>query len=207
MAKQEDVFKKVVSHAKEYGFIFPSSEVYDGLSAIYDYGQNGAELKNNIKQYWWKAMVQMNENIVGIDSAIFMHPTIWKASGHVDAFNDPLIDNKDSNKRYRVDHLIESHAEKLALEGKKEEEFALLQKKVVASGQNQSQYCRNVLLNSSVTPIIQSVSRDQELQSFRTNFSRISNYIKFKDPLLNLEVMKVIEKMNHYLDDRNRENH
>ena len=88
-----------------------------------------------------------------------------------------------------------------------EEEFLMLQKKVVASGQNQSQYCRNVLLNSSVAPIIQSVSRDQELQSFRTNFSRISNYIKFKDPLLNLEVIKVIEKMNRYLDDRNRENH
>jgi predicted DNA binding CopG/RHH family protein len=88
-----------------------------------------------------------------------------------------------------------------------EEEFLMLQKKVVASGQNQSQYCRNVLLNSSVAPIIQSVSRDQELQSFRTNFSRISNYMKFKDPLLNLEVIKVIEKMNRYLDDRNRENH
>ena len=102
MAKQEDVFKKVVSHAKEYGFIFPSSEIYDGLSAVYDYGQNGAELKNNIKQYWWKAMVQLNENIVGLDSAILMHPTTWKASGHVDAFNDPLIDNKDSKKNVFV---------------------------------------------------------------------------------------------------------
>ena len=113
MAKQEDVFKKVVSHAKEYGFIFPSSEIYDGLSAIYDYGQNGIELKNNIKQYWWKAMIQLNENIVGLDSAIFMHPTIWKASGHVDAFNDPLIDNKDSKKRFRADVLIEDYCAKL----------------------------------------------------------------------------------------------
>ena len=112
----EDIFKKVVSHAKEYGFIFQSSEIYDGLSAVYDYGQNGAELKNNIKQYWWKAMVQMHENIVGIDSAIFMHPTTWKASGHVDAFNDPLIDNKDSKKRYRADVLIEDHCAKI--EGK-----------------------------------------------------------------------------------------
>ncbi|RLZ12205.1 glycine--tRNA ligase [Faecalibacter macacae] len=109
----EDIFKKVISHAKEYGFIFQSSEIYDGLSAVYDYGQNGAELKNNIKQYWWKAMVQMNENIVGIDSAIFMHPTTWKASGHVDAFNDPLIDNKDSKKRYRADVLIEDHCAKI----------------------------------------------------------------------------------------------
>ncbi|HEY4538470.1 MAG TPA: glycine--tRNA ligase [Faecalibacter sp.] len=113
MTMSEDIFKKVVSHAKEYGFIFQSSEIYDGLSAVYDYGQMGAELKNNIKQYWWKAMVQMNENIVGIDSAIFMHPTTWKASGHVDAFNDPLIDNKDSKKRYRADVLIEDYCAKI----------------------------------------------------------------------------------------------
>ena len=104
---QEDVFKKLVSHCKEYGFVFPSSEIYDGLAAVYDYGQMGVELKNNIKKYWWDSMVLLHENIVGIDSAIFMHPTIWKASGHVDAFNDPLIDNKDSKKRYRADVLIE----------------------------------------------------------------------------------------------------
>ena len=113
MANNEDLFKKITSHAKEYGFIFPSSEIYDGMSAVYDYGQNGVELKNNIKQYWWKSMTQMHENIVGIDSAIFMHPTIWKASGHVDAFNDPLIDNKDSKKRYRADVLIEEHIAKI----------------------------------------------------------------------------------------------
>ena len=113
MANQEEFFKKVVSHAKEYGFIFPSSEIYDGLAAVYDYGQLGTELKNNIKQYWWRAMVQYHENIVGIDSAIFMHPRIWKASGHVDAFNDPLIDNKDSKKRYRADVLIEDHIAKI----------------------------------------------------------------------------------------------
>ena len=109
---QEDVFKKVVSHCKEYGFVFPSSEIYDGLGAVYDYGQNGVELKNNIKQYWWQSMVLLHENIVGIDSAIFMHPTIWKASGHVDAFNDPLIDNRDSKKRYRADVLIEDQLAK-----------------------------------------------------------------------------------------------
>ena len=106
-------FKKIISHAKEFGFIFPSSEIYDGLSATYDYGQNGVELKNNIKNYWWKSMVQMNENIVGIDAAIFMHPNTWKASGHIDAFNDPLIDNKDSKKRYRADVLIEDHLNKI----------------------------------------------------------------------------------------------
>ena len=109
---QEDVFKKLVSHCKEYGFVFPSSEIYDGLGAVYDYAQMGVELKNNIKQYWWQSMVLLHENIVGIDSAIFMHPTIWKASGHVDAFNDPLIDNKDSKKRYRADVLIEDQLAK-----------------------------------------------------------------------------------------------
>ncbi len=109
---QEDIFKKIVSHCKEYGFVFPSSDIYDGLAAVYDYGQNGVELKNNIKQYWWKSMVLLHNNIVGIDSSIFMHPTIWKASGHVDAFNDPLIDNKDSKKRYRADVLIEDQLSK-----------------------------------------------------------------------------------------------
>ena len=113
MANTDDQFKKVVAHAKEYGFIFPSSEIYDGLGAVYDYGQNGVELKKNIREYWWRAMVQMNENIVGIDAAIFMHPTTWKASGHVDAFNDPLIDNKDSKKRYRADVLVEDYVAKL----------------------------------------------------------------------------------------------
>jgi glycyl-tRNA synthetase len=113
MTNPEDQFKKVISHAKEYGYIFQSSEIYDGLSAVYDYAQNGVELKNNIRNYWWKAMVQMHDNIVGIDTAIFMHPTTWKASGHVDAFNDPLIDNKDSKKRYRADVLVEDYVAKL----------------------------------------------------------------------------------------------
>ncbi|MDR0970877.1 MAG: glycine--tRNA ligase [Bacteroidales bacterium] len=124
MAQNEEKFKKIISHAKEYGFVFPSSEIYDGMAAVYDYGEYGVELKNNIKQYWWKAMVQMHENIVGIDSAIFMHPTIWKASGHVDAFNDPLIDNKDSKKRYRADVLIEDYILKLEDKIEKEVEKA-----------------------------------------------------------------------------------
>ncbi len=111
--KPEDFFKNIISHSKEYGFIFQSSEIYDGLSAVYDYGQMGVELKKNIRDYWWKSMVQMHENIVGIDTAIFMHPTTWKASGHIDAFNDPLIDNKDSKKRYRADVLIEEHVSKI----------------------------------------------------------------------------------------------
>ena len=124
MASQEDVFKKMVAHCKEYGFVFPSSEIYDGLGAVYDYGQNGVELKNNIKKYWWDSMTLLHTNIVGIDAAIFMHPTTWKASGHVDAFNDPLIDNKDSKKRYRADVLIEEQMAKFEEKIEKEVEKA-----------------------------------------------------------------------------------
>lgn len=120
MKNTTDHFKKLIAHCKEYGYIFPSSEIYDGLSAVYDYGPYGVELKNNIKTYWWKAMVQMHENIVGLDAAIFMHPQTWKASGHVDAFSDPLIDNKDSKKRYRADVLIEEHVEKIKAKNTKD---------------------------------------------------------------------------------------
>ena len=122
----DNTLQAIISHAKEYGFVFPSSEIYDGLSAVYDYGPYGAQLKKNIRDYWWKSMTQMNENIVGIDAAIFMHPTTWKASGHVDSFSDPLIDNKDSKKRYRVDHLIEAHADKLMEEAAKASDGAAL---------------------------------------------------------------------------------
>ena len=113
MTNYEDIFKKIISHCKEYGYVFQSSEIYDGLAAAYDYGPNGVELKNNIKQYWWKSMVNMHENIVGIDSSIFMHSKTWEASGHKDAFNDPLVDNRDSKKRYRADMLIEDHISKI----------------------------------------------------------------------------------------------
>ena len=133
MAQQENkeernVFQKIISHAKEYGFVFGSSEIYDGLAAVYDYGEYGVELKNNIKNLWWKTMTQLNENIVGIDASIFMHPLTWKASGHIDGFSDPMIDNKDSKKRYRVDHLIEGYAEQLEAEGKKEQAENILVK-------------------------------------------------------------------------------
>jgi glycyl-tRNA synthetase len=114
----EDIFKKVVSHATAYGFVFQSSDIYDGLGAVYDYGQNGVELKNNLRQYWWKAMVQMHENIVGLDAAIFMHPKTWKASGHIDGFSDPMIDNKESKKRYRADQLLEDKIAKYEKDGK-----------------------------------------------------------------------------------------
>lgn len=127
MAENNIQLPELISHAKEYGFIYPSSEIYDGLGATYDYGPNGVELKNNIKAYWWKSMVQMHENIVGIDAAIFMHPKTWKASGHVDAFNDPLIDNKDSKKRYRADVLVEEHIAKI--EAKIDKDIAKARKK------------------------------------------------------------------------------
>lgn len=123
----DDHFKKIISHTKEYGFVYPSSEIYEGLSAVYDYGPLGVELKNNIKSYWWKSMVQMHDNIVGLDAAIFMHPKTWKASGHVDAFNDPMIDNKDSKKRYRADVLVEDHIAKI--EGKIQKEITKAQKR------------------------------------------------------------------------------
>lgn len=124
MQNQDDKLKKIISHCKEYGFVFPSSEIYDGLSATYDYGQYGSELKNNLREYWWKAMTRLHENIVGIDASIFMHPTTWKASGHVDAFNDPLIDNKDSKRRYRADVLLEEYIGKLEAKNNKEVEKA-----------------------------------------------------------------------------------
>ena len=126
MTTNENNFQAIISHAKEYGFVFASSEIYDGLSAVYDYGPYGSELKKNIRDYWWKSMTQLNDNIVGIDAAIFMHPTTWKASGHVDNFSDPMIDNKDSNKRYRVDHLIEAHADKLREAGESAQAEKLL---------------------------------------------------------------------------------
>lgn len=126
MANDNSRFQAIISHCKEYGFIFPSSEIYDGLAAVYDYGQWGSELKKNIRDYWWKSMTQLHENIVGIDAAIFMHPTTWKASGHVDNFNDPMIDNKDSKKRYRVDHLIEGYADELKAQGKEQEAADLI---------------------------------------------------------------------------------
>ena len=163
MEQQQDLLKDIISHSKEYGFIFPSSEIYDGLAATYDYGQVGVELKNNIKTYWWKAMVQMHTNIVGIDSSIFMHPTIWKASGHVDAFNDPLIDNKDSKKRYRADVLIEEHIEKIKVKIEKEVDKG---KQKFGEAFNEVEFRRtnpNVLRNA--TKIIEIESRFKETLS------------------------------------------
>ena len=164
MATQDDKLKSVIAHAKEYGFVFPSSEIYDGLSAAYDYGQMGVELKNNIKQYWWAAMVRLNENIVGLDASIFMHPTTWKASGHIDAFNDPLIDNKDSKKRYRADVLIEDYVEKQAQ--KIEKEIAKAQKRF-GDDFNESQF------RATNPNVLRSQAKIDEInQRFKTSMSQ-----------------------------------
>jgi len=171
MMNQEDLFKKIIAHSKEYGFVFPSSEIYDGLSAVYDYGQNGVALKLNIREYWWKAMTMLHSNIVGIDSAIFMHPTIWKASGHVGAFNDPLIDNKDSKKRYRADVLVEDYI--LKIEDKVKKEVAKAEKRFGESFDKEQFIATNgrvVEYNKTIREIqirLAQVQNDNDLPAFK----------------------------------------
>lgn len=167
----DSVFKKVIAHAKEYGFVFPSSEIYDGLQAVYDYGQNGVELKNNIKQAWWKAMVQLNDNIVGVDAAIFMHPTTWKASGHVDGFSDPMIDNKDSKKRYRADQLIEGKAEELEQAGKKDEADALVKKLARLLEAEDLNGVRDLIVAERIVCPISKTANWTEVRQFNLMFS------------------------------------
>ena len=168
---QEDIFKKLVAHCKEYGYVFQSSEIYDGLAAVYDYGQYGVELKNNIKKYWWDSMVLLHENVVGLDSAIFMHPSIWKASGHVDAFNDPLIDNKDSKKRYRADVLIEDHIAKY--EDKIEKDVAKAKKKFgekfdeTLYRQTNPQVLDNIKKKEELTARMAKALNDNDLEELR----------------------------------------
>ena len=167
----KDIFKNIVSHAKEYGFVFPSSEIYDGLQAVYDYGQNGVELKNNLKQVWWKAMTQLHDHIVGIDSAIFMHPTIWKASGHVDSFNDPMIDNKDSKKRYRADTLIEDKAAALEASGNGEQANRILSdmNKFLEAGDLKS--VQELIINEGIVCPVSGTTNWTEVRQFNLMFS------------------------------------
>ncbi|MBS1946234.1 MAG: glycine--tRNA ligase [Bacteroidetes bacterium] len=171
MANDHKKFQAIISHCKEYGFIFPSSEIYDGLSAVYDYGQWGSELKKNIKDYWWKSMTQLHENIVGIDAAIFMHPTTWKASGHVDNFSDPMIDNKDSKKRYRVDHLIESFADELEAKGDTEKAKSLLEKmdKLIAASDFNG--LKELIENNKIRCSVGGTSNWTDVRQFNLMFS------------------------------------
>jgi len=164
-------FQAIISHCKEYGFIFPSSEIYDGLQAVYDYGQWGSELKKNIKDYWWKGMVQFHENIVGIDAAIFMHPTTWKASGHVDNFNDPMIDNKDSKKRYRVDHLIEGKAEEMRNEGREDEANGLLDELDKLIAKDDFDGLRQLIVNQGIKCPISKTANWTDIRQFNLMFS------------------------------------
>jgi glycyl-tRNA synthetase len=171
MANNEDIFKKVVSHSKEYGFVFPSSEIYDGLQAVYDYGQNGTALKRNIREYWWKAMVQMHENIVGIDAAIFMHPKVWKASGHVGGFSDPMIDNKDSNKRYRADQLLEDQIEKYRNKGKTDKANALQAAMDTALENESLDGLRDLILEHEIACAISGTRNWTDVRQFNLMYS------------------------------------
>ncbi len=190
---QEELFKNLTAHAKEYGFIFPSSEIYDGLSAVYDYGQMGVELKNNIKKYWWDAMVKLHENIVGLDSAIFMHPKIWEASGHVGAFNDPLIDNKDSKKRYRADVLLEDHIAKI--EDKIEKEVEKGRKKFAESFDE-------VQFRATNPNILRNVEKAKDVQ-FKMNEALNSNDLDaLKQLIIDCEIVCPISGSRNWTDVR-----
>jgi glycyl-tRNA synthetase len=167
----ENNFQELISHCKEYGYIFPSSEIYDGLSAVYDYGQNGAQLKKNIRDYWWKSMTQLHENIVGIDAAIFMHPTTWKASGHIDNFSDPMIDNKDSKKRYRVDHLIEAYAEELKTKGQADKAKEVLDTMDSLLAIDDFAGLKTLIENNKITCGISKTSNWTDVRQFNLMFS------------------------------------
>jgi len=171
MANDTNRFQAIISHCKEYGFIFPSSEIYDGLSAVYDYGQYGSELKKNIKDYWWKSMTQLQDNIVGIDAAIFMHPTTWKASGHVDNFSDPMIDNKDSKKRYRVDHLIEGFADELKAKGKDTDADALLLEMDVLLAKDDFAGLKRLIDDHKIKCTVSGTANWTEIRQFNLMFS------------------------------------
>ncbi|MCL2041225.1 MAG: glycine--tRNA ligase [Bacteroidales bacterium] len=191
--QNEELFKAIISHSKEYGFIFPSSEIYDGLSAVYDYGQYGVELKNNIKNYWWKAMVQMHENIVGIDSAIFMHPTVWKASGHVDAFSDPLIDNKDSKKRYRADVLLEDHIAKIEEKVNKEVEKAA---KRFGESFNEEMFCQT---NERVVNYRKQIV---DISEKMNNALNINDFEALRQLIVDLEIVCPVSGSRNWTDVR-----
>src|SRR5687768_15040910 len=171
MANDSNKFQAIISHCKEYGFIFPSSEIYDGLQAVYDYGQWGSELKKNIKDYWWKSMTQIHDNIVGIDAAIFMHPTTWKASGHVDNFSDPMIDNKDSKKRYRVDHLVEAKADELEKAGQQAEADALLAEMDKLLAANDYDGLKKLIENNKIKCTVSGTANWTDVRQFNLMFS------------------------------------
>ena len=190
---QEELFKNLIAHTKEYGFIFPSSEIYDGLSAVYDYGQMGSELKNNIKKYWWDAMVKLNENIVGIDSCIFMHPKIWKASGHVDAFNDPLIDNKDSKKRYRADVLLEDYIAKIETKIEKEVEKG---KKKFGDAFNEEQF------RATNPNVLRNAAKIEEVKTRMNKALNDNDLVGLRQLIIDCEIVDPISGTKNWTDVR-----
>jgi glycyl-tRNA synthetase len=169
--QENSTLKKIISHAKEYGFVFPSSEIYDGLQAVYDYGQYGVELKNNLKNLWWKSMTQLNENVVGIDAAIFMHPLTWKASGHIDSFNDPMIDNKDSKKRYRADVLIEDRAQALEAEGNTEQATKIIKELTRTLEAGDLEGVRQIIIDENIKCPVSGTANWTEVRQFNLMFS------------------------------------
>ncbi len=189
----EELFKNIISHAKEYGYVFQSSEIYDGLSAVYDYGQQGVELKKNLRDYWWRAMVQLNENIVGIDTAIFMHPTIWKASGHVDAFNDPLVDNKDSKKRYRADVLIEDYLAKIE---------AKIEKEVSKSRERFGETFDEALFRSTNPRVLENQKKIDEINDRFKAALNANDLVDVKQIILDLEIVCPISGTRNWTDVR-----
>ncbi|MDL2222761.1 glycine--tRNA ligase [Bacteroidales bacterium OttesenSCG-928-M11] len=193
MAQQDDIFKKLISHCKEYGFVFSSSEIYDGLGAVYDYGQNGVELKNNIKRYWWDSMTLLNENVVGIDSAIFMHPTIWKASGHVDAFNDPLIDNKDSKKRYRADVLIEDQMAKYDDK---------INKEVEKAAKRFGESFDEAMFRQTNPRILENQKKKEELHERFANALNDNDLVELKQIIVDYEIVCPISGTKNWTDVR-----
>ena len=169
--KDTSILPKVIAHAKEYGFVFPSSEIYDGLQAVYDYGSNGVELKNNLKEYWWKAMTQLHSNIVGIDASIFMHPTTWKASGHIDSFNDPMLDNKDSKKRYRADNLLEDKAQEYEKNGEKDKADKLLAEMNRLLTEEDLAGVRQLIIDEGITCPVSGTANWTEVRQFNLMFA------------------------------------
>ena len=167
----DQLLPAIIAHAKEYGFVFPSSEIYDGMGAVYDYGPYGSELKKNIRDYWWKSMTQLHENIVGIDAAIFMHPTTWKASGHVDNFSDPMIDNRDSKKRYRVDHLLEAKADELTQAGDSAGATALLAQMDTLLAAEDFAGLKQLLVDNKIVCSVSGTGNWTDIRQFNLMFS------------------------------------
>ncbi len=182
MANDTNTFQDLIGHCKEYGFIFPSSEIYDGLSAVYDYGQNGSQLKKNIRDYWWKCMTQLQDNIVGIDAAIFMHPTTWKASGHIDGFSDPMIDNKDSQKRYRVDHLIEGYIDELTLNNELQKATTILAAMDALLAANDYTALLQLIIDNNIKCAISKTCNWTDIREFNLMFSTEFGAISADNP-------------------------